>query len=518
MRRTIRSAKALAACAFALVALGEPRNAHADGEPPVNSYIYFDVGMNTVHDVNDAGIIVGELDGRAYMVWNGGWAELGTLGGTYEVAYAINNGNQVVGESWTSGGPSTAFLWDSTKGMQDLGTMGGYSAWAADINDAGQVVGCVVSAAGTSNVFLWQDGSSVDLGVPAGYVSIRASGINASGQVVGFAIDADGAFRAFRWTPTAPNGSTGSWAPLHGSGGNIAIALNRSGDAVGYVSAGSAPVPTLWDGSGAHALGSFGSAVAINDSRLVVGYDSGGAFVWDEVHGARELTALASPESLYGGIAALRFWDAGAINASGQIIATIEDYSNFLLTPSPLPPQPKNLRASTGVTGRSLSWSASNSAGSYHVKRGTSMFGPFTTLGTTSGTSWTDTTAETDAGYYYAVSALNSYGESIESDAAYAQPDLPPAPPTNLRAAAGKSKGTVILMWTQSSSAGVVQNRIYRSTSSSGGYSLVATIGAGTTYTDRNLVRRTTYYYVVTAVGNSGKESVASNQASIRLR
>ena len=193
-----------------------------------------------------------------------------------------------------------------------------------------------------------------------------------------------------------------------------------------------------------------------------------------------------------------------AINASGQILATIDDYSTFLLTPSPLPPQPKNLRASTNSNGRDLSWNASNSATSYRVKRGNALFGPFTTIGTVTGTSWTDTTAESGTSYFYVVSASNSYGESIESDATYSQPEAPPAPPKNLSATVVKGRGrgsnSVTLKWTQSTSAGVAQNRIYRSTVNGSAYSLLATITAGTTFVDKSVAGRTTYYYVVTAV------------------
>jgi fibronectin type 3 domain-containing protein len=86
---------------------------------------------------------------------------------------------------------------------------------------------------------------------------------------------------------------------------------------------------------------------------------------------------------------------------------------------------------------------------------------------------------------------------------------------------AGKTKNlrNVTLKWTQSSSPGVTQNRIYRSTTSSGGYSLRATINAGTTYTDTSVSVGVTYYYVVTAVnGSTGKASAYSNQASAKPR
>ncbi|MBI2946443.1 MAG: DUF1929 domain-containing protein [Verrucomicrobia bacterium] len=92
----------------------------------------------------------------------------------------------------------------------------------------------------------------------------------------------------------------------------------------------------------------------------------------------------------------------------------------------------------------------------------------------------------------------------------------PPAAPTNLSASAtGKRK--INLSWTQSSSPGITQNKVYRATVSGGPYSLRATLSATTSYLDTGLTSGTTYYYVVTAV-NTGGESAFSNQASATAR
>jgi cellulose 1,4-beta-cellobiosidase len=265
-----------------------------------------------------------------------------------------------------------------------------------------------------------------------------------------------------------------------------------------------------------------GTANAINDARLVAGYNTilnGSyeseyrAFVWDSSNGTRDLTVLAGQPTPY----PLDY--TYSVNASGQILVSIDGYYTHLLTPSPLPSRPLNLRASSNAsgTGVSLTWNASYGAATYRVKRATTSGGPFATVATVSGTNWADSAASSSA-YYYVVSAVNTYGESANSNVV--QLILPPAAPTNLTATAGKTKNlrNVTLKWTQSSSPGVTYNRIYRSTASGGGYSLRASISAGTTYTDTSVTVGVTYYYVVTAGNNAWKESAYSKQASATTR
>ena len=94
-------------------------------------------------------------------------------------------------------------------------------------------------------------------------------------------------------------------------------------------------------------------------------------------------------------------------------------------------------------------------------------------------------------------------------------PEPTPAPPAGLVASGAREQ--VLLRWTQSSSSGVTQNKVYRSRRSDGAYALVATVSTTESYTDTSVRRKTTYFYVVTAV-SSGGESAYSNQASARTR
>src|SRR5262249_33489774 len=68
------------------------------------------------------------------------------------------------------------------------------------------------------------------------------------------------------------------------------------------------------------------------------------------------------------------------------------------------------------------SWTASPGATSYHVKRATVSGGPYTTVGSPTSTSFTDTGLSNGTTYFYVVTAVNSAGESGNSNQASATP------------------------------------------------------------------------------------------------
>src|SRR5207249_1405392 len=102
--------------------------------------------------------------------------DLGTLGGTYSAAQAINNRGEIVGESSTASGDLHAFVWqDGT--MTDLTPLIHTFSSAISINERGQIVGL-----GEGYSFLWQHGTLTNL-LP-GRFSIPYD-INDRGQIVG---------------------------------------------------------------------------------------------------------------------------------------------------------------------------------------------------------------------------------------------------------------------------------------------------------------------------------------------
>jgi len=229
--------------------------------------------------------------------------------------------------------------------------------------------------------------------------------------------------------------------------------------------------------------------------------DVNGSSLTGFVNGTQQLTASDSE------------FTAGIIG--GATFFASASFDDFLVTSiggggSP-PPAPTGLVATPGNAQVSLSWNASTGATSYNVKRSTTSGGPYTTIATgVTATNFTNTQLVNGTTYFFVVTAVNSAGESGNSNQASATPQLsvPPAP-TNLVATPGD--GQVSLSWNASS--GATSYNVKRSTTSGGPYSTVASGVTSTSFTNTGLTNGTTYFFVVSAVNSAG-ESGNSNQAS----
>ncbi len=183
------------------------------------------------------------------------------------------------------------------------------------------------------------------------------------------------------------------------------------------------------------------------------------------------------------------------------------------------PTAPASLGATPANGEVYLSWSVSSSGDvtSQRIYRSTTSGSGYTliqTIGNNTTTTFTDTTVANETTYYYVIRAFDASQESANSNEANATPSASIVnPPSSLSAAEDDAR--VDLTWTVSNTGGITQQRIYRSTTSGSGYSLVHTINnnTSTAWSDTTVTNDTTYYYVVRAY-NGAAESPDSNEVS----
>lgn len=323
--------------------------------------------------VNAAGVVAGISETGAVdpqsefppqfdaVVWKDGRIlDLGTFGGTFSYANAINNRSQVVGfalngqsdsffmdECGAGPMPSQmrAFIWEEGSGLKDLGTLGGPDSCALWINQRGELAGHSFTSFtpdfGTGipafDPFIWKNGKMTDLGSLGGTQG-HASGINSRGQVAGDSnLAGDQTQHAFLWnqgkmqdlTPGRP------FAFAHG--------LNDKGEVVGGLTEDGVSLKGfLWRQGVLTDLESVpgdecdSAATSINSRSQVVGVSfpcmgESHAVIWESGGPATDLNTLVLAGS------ELQLTEAQFINERGEITgkAVLPDGSQhaFLLIP-----------------------------------------------------------------------------------------------------------------------------------------------------------------------------------------
>jgi endoglucanase len=184
---------------------------------------------------------------------------------------------------------------------------------------------------------------------------------------------------------------------------------------------------------------------------------------------------------------------------------TVPGWSNSL------PPQaPSGLAASAANWQVNLQWRASSNAASYNVKRAYVNGGPYTILTNVTSTNFTDSALVNGTNHYYVVSALNSAGESANSDAAVVLAQV--FAPSGL-SATPVSYTQVSLVWNAFTNA--TSYNVKFATNSGGPYVALASGVTMTNFTDTVAVGQKRYY-IVSAI-SGGIETPNSAEAIIKL-
>ncbi len=194
--------------------------------------------------------------------------------------------------------------------------------------------------------------------------------------------------------------------------------------------------------------------------------------------------------------------------------------ATITVIPAGIPPAPTSISASDGTSmdGVEVTWAPSLGATSYTVYRATSLTRRATkiSLGTTSETSFNDTTATPKITYYYYVKASNTYGTSDFSsyDDGYRSDGSPP-PPTSVSASDGSYLDKVEVTW--AASAGATSYTVYRATSLKrrARKTALGTISE-TLFNDTTATPGATYYYWVSASNTYGTSNFSSYDEGYR--
>ncbi len=149
--------------------------------------------------------------------------------------------------------------------------------------------------------------------------------------------------------------------------------------------------------------------------------------------------------------------------------------------------------ASTGKV--TLKWKAVKGASKYEIYRATSKTGTYTKLYTTTGTSFTNTSANPGYSYYYKVRAIDKNGNTSDYSKIVGRTCDCAAPVVKVTNVA--STGKIKLTWDDVT--GAAKYEVYRATSKTGDYTKIYTT-TGTSLTNTSVTPGKTYYYKVKAI------------------
>jgi probable HAF family extracellular repeat protein len=179
-----------------------------DGGLPLDLGVLTGQAFSRANGINASRQVVGfsgpkrDSDNSRAFLWSNqtGMMDIGTLGGSYARANAINDAGYITGtaQTWAAVVTTHAFIYQAPyapytrRGMIDLGVLGGHSSYGMAINNSNHVAGYSTLKANSDRVhaFLYNGKSMIDLG-SLGWKGTDsdlsvALGINYADQVVGY--------------------------------------------------------------------------------------------------------------------------------------------------------------------------------------------------------------------------------------------------------------------------------------------------------------------------------------------
>ncbi len=212
-----------------------------------------------------------------------------------------------------------------------------------------------------------------------------------------------------------------------------------------------------------------------------------------------------TPETTY-------YYRVGAYNSAGETSSSTVPVTTAMVL---LPPPPGSINAASVSGGLQITWSLSEGATGYDLQRSLAAAGPFTTIRTTTSSSYLDSAVVAGTVYYYRVMARkDTYVSAPSPLASAAAPGSAPAAPSNLRASV-VSKIRVNLTWRDNASneAGYIVERSLDGVA----FTTIASLPANSVaFADGALAPRRRYYYRVKAQNSVGATS--STVVSIKTR
>jgi uncharacterized repeat protein (TIGR02543 family) len=209
-------------------------------------------------------------------------------------------------------------------------------------------------------------------------------------------------------------------------------------------------------------------------------------------------------------------WFTSTTYTTPWVFATNKVTANTTLYAKWIASQVTGLKTvSAGYNSIKLTWTPTAGANNYEIYRASSLTGTYylvTTIAATSVPTYTSTALGTGTTYYFKVRAYSLSGTSktYNNYSTISSTKPLPATPTGLTSSAASYNSSKI-SWTAVT--GASGYSVYRATSSTGTYSLVATATTNT-YTNTSLLTGTTYYYKVNAYRLVGTTKVYGSQCA----